>query len=438
MTRYIMHAVVVALLLAATSAIAQQTPTITPVAIPEMDRAVFPADPAPVNADVSEEVAYFWFTRHFARIGDDGTGNTIDSNSTNFSFPIPIGNSEVRGIGQLFAPGVIYDFFLPVYTGNDTAGLIVNHNILEDYIRQFEGAGAYTIDSIAVPWFKNPYFVGDHSYPAKFYVWSTPPSFAGNSYFKNPSGYQRTGFVAGRRSLVPVFESELTQEGFDTTINGTRFVYTSLVFDPPLTFNAGAAAIFMIVNDELPALSNPFPNVDPSDTREFQTVRMFHERIEGTKKRLTNYKAWGTMLWRTGTMDSVVTIWPTIYFSGSSPSDSNAAIMDIGATFQGTVDLSSGVKYHFGTDAKNQGLTAIAPNPARETSRISFELKNVSTITLDLFDAQGQKVRTLVTARYVPGVYSYDLNVNDLPNGPYLIRLQADDQVYTQKMNVVK
>ncbi len=433
-----MHAVVVALLLAATSAIAQETPTITPVAIPELGRAAFPEAPAPVNADVSEEIQYIWFGRHYSRIGDDGTGNNIDSNSTNFSFPIPIGNSEVRGIGQLFAPGVIYDFFLPVYTGSDTSGLIVNEDYRADWARQFEGAGAYTIDSISVPWFKNPYFVGDHSYPAKFYVWSTPPAFAGNSYFKNQSGYQRTGFVASRRTLLPLYESELTQEGFDTTINGTRFVQTSLVFDPPLSFASGAAAIFMIVNDELPALSNPYPNVDPSDTREFQTVRMYHERIEGTKKRLTNYKAWGTMLWRTGTMDSVVTIWPTIYFSSSTPGDSNAAIMDIGMTFQGTVDLSSGVKYHFGTDAKHQGLTAITPNPARETSRISFELKDYSNITLDLFDAQGGKVRTLVTARYVPGVYSYDLNVNDLPNGPYMIRLQADDQVYTQKLNVVK
>lgn len=435
-----MHVIVVALLLAATSAIAQQTSTITPVAIPELDPAPpFPADPNPGSADVAAESPYFWFTRHYSRIGDNGSGQNIDSNSTNFSFPIPIGNSEVRGIGQLFAPGVIYDFFLPVYTGSDTAGLIVNHDILEDYIRQFEGAGGYTIDSIAVPWFKNPYMVGDHNYPAKFYVWSTPPSFAGNSYFKNASGYQQRGFVAGRRSLVPLYESELTQEGFDTTINGTSFIYTSLIFDPPLVFDPGAAAIFMVVNDELPALSNPFPNIDPSDTREFQTVRMYHERIEGTKKRLTNYKGWGTMLWRTGAMDSVVTIWPTIYFTGSGgSSDSNAAIMDVGATFKGTVDLSSGVKYHYGTDAKNQGLTAITPNPARETSRISFELKEVATITLDLFDAQGEKVRTLVTARYVPGVYSYDLNVNDLPNGPYLIRLQAGDQIYTQKMNVVK
>lgn len=442
MIRYSMLAIVVALLLGAVAAVAQETPTITPMQIPFDNGAII----APVDAggsySAAAEEAYIWLSRHYTRIGDDGTGNTIDSNTLNFYIPISLGTSgtntiEVRGVGQMFVPGVIYDYFLPVYTGTDTAGLYVNHAILQEYVAQFQGAGAYSIDSISCAFFKNPYFVGDHSYPAKFYVWKAA---LGNAYFKSTTGYQRTGLNVNRSTLTASFESELTQEGFDSTINGTSFVRTRLEFDPPLAFNAGDAAIFMLVNDELPTVASP--SIDPSNTSEFQTVRGFREYIEGTKKRLTNYKAWSTVLWRTvpsagSPTDEVRTIWPNIIY-GSSAADSLAAILNMSVEFHGTVDLSSGVKYHFGSDASHQGITAIAPNPARETSRITFQMMQVAPVTLDLFDAQGEKIRTLVMSRYAPGVYSYDLNVNDLPNGTYMVRLQAGDQVYTQKINVVK
>jgi flagellar hook assembly protein FlgD len=65
-------------------------------------------------------------------------------------------------------------------------------------------------------------------------------------------------------------------------------------------------------------------------------------------------------------------------------------------------------------------------------------------VTLDIFNALGQRVRTLVLNQRQPaGAYQIIWNgLNDagqpVANGLYVYRLQANDQIKTQKMVMMK
>ncbi len=64
-----------------------------------------------------------------------------------------------------------------------------------------------------------------------------------------------------------------------------------------------------------------------------------------------------------------------------------------------------------------------------------FSLQHV---TLEIFDALGRKVATLVNARQPAGKYSVKFNGNGLASGVYFYSLQAGDFVKTKKMVLIK
>ncbi|MFN3560989.1 MAG: T9SS type A sorting domain-containing protein [Chloroherpetonaceae bacterium] len=80
------------------------------------------------------------------------------------------------------------------------------------------------------------------------------------------------------------------------------------------------------------------------------------------------------------------------------------------------------------------------PNPFNPTTLIQYQLSQPSTVRLELFDAVGRKVATLVNARQATGVYSYTLNASqfNLSSGVYLYRLQTDNFAETKKMLFLK
>ncbi len=80
------------------------------------------------------------------------------------------------------------------------------------------------------------------------------------------------------------------------------------------------------------------------------------------------------------------------------------------------------------------------PNPFNPTTLIQYQLSQPSAVRLELFDAVGRKVATLVNARQAAGAYSYTLNASqfNLSSGVYLYRLQTDNFAETKKMLFLK
>jgi hypothetical protein len=83
-------------------------------------------------------------------------------------------------------------------------------------------------------------------------------------------------------------------------------------------------------------------------------------------------------------------------------------------------------------------LRDIFPNPVSSTATIGFMLdKNVS-VTLQVFNQSGQRVRLLLDKRMDAGNYNISINTKDLAAGTYFYTLMAGDQSFSKKMLLVR
>lgn len=83
------------------------------------------------------------------------------------------------------------------------------------------------------------------------------------------------------------------------------------------------------------------------------------------------------------------------------------------------------------------------PNPFNPTTTIEFSVPNAADVSLQVFNIQGQLVRTLVSARLSAGVHHVEWDgLTDsgtaVGTGLYLYRMVANDFVATQKMILMK
>ncbi|MFM7774859.1 MAG: T9SS type A sorting domain-containing protein, partial [Candidatus Kapaibacterium sp.] len=78
------------------------------------------------------------------------------------------------------------------------------------------------------------------------------------------------------------------------------------------------------------------------------------------------------------------------------------------------------------------------PNPASTKSTISFSVPETQVVTIALFNAMGQQIRTLVNGVVTKGDSSVDLDASELATGTYLVKIVANDFVSTKKINIVR
>jgi len=83
------------------------------------------------------------------------------------------------------------------------------------------------------------------------------------------------------------------------------------------------------------------------------------------------------------------------------------------------------------------------PNPFNPSTTIRYILPNVANVTLEIFNALGQKVRTLVGSRQTAGKHAVvwggkDGNGNSVASGIYLYRLNVENRRITRKMLLLR
>jgi flagellar hook assembly protein FlgD len=83
------------------------------------------------------------------------------------------------------------------------------------------------------------------------------------------------------------------------------------------------------------------------------------------------------------------------------------------------------------------------PNPFNPITNITYDIPEVSDVTLEVFNVAGQKVRTLVQKTHEPGRYRVVWGAtNDygqtLSSGMYFYRIQAGDFVSVKKLILMK
>jgi len=78
------------------------------------------------------------------------------------------------------------------------------------------------------------------------------------------------------------------------------------------------------------------------------------------------------------------------------------------------------------------------PNPFRERTTIKYCVPDKMKIRLEIFDSDGNKVKTLVDEIKDAGTYKVELNVKELESGEYLYKLESRDYFETKKMILLK
>jgi hypothetical protein len=78
------------------------------------------------------------------------------------------------------------------------------------------------------------------------------------------------------------------------------------------------------------------------------------------------------------------------------------------------------------------------PNPFNSTTKINYGLPTDSYVTLDVYNLSGQVVNSLYKGYKQAGFHSTFMLANNLTSGLYFIRLNASDQIFTQKVMLIR
>ncbi len=81
-------------------------------------------------------------------------------------------------------------------------------------------------------------------------------------------------------------------------------------------------------------------------------------------------------------------------------------------------------------------LFRIFPNPANENVSITYDLKAIANLSIDVYDVLGKKVVVSMDEKQT-GSGTKQFNTTSLPIGNYIVRLQANGQNYIQKLSVI-
>jgi hypothetical protein len=78
------------------------------------------------------------------------------------------------------------------------------------------------------------------------------------------------------------------------------------------------------------------------------------------------------------------------------------------------------------------------PNPFNPSTTITYQIPELSFVTLKVYDVLGNEIATLVNEEKPAGRYEVEFDGTGLPSGIYFYRLQANDFVNTNKMILLK
>ena len=77
----------------------------------------------------------------------------------------------------------------------------------------------------------------------------------------------------------------------------------------------------------------------------------------------------------------------------------------------------------------------VYPNPASDIVSVDFNLENSSLVELSVINILGKKVIEVIpNEKFERGNYHYNINIDNLPVGIYIISYEENNRVTTQKV----
>lgn len=78
------------------------------------------------------------------------------------------------------------------------------------------------------------------------------------------------------------------------------------------------------------------------------------------------------------------------------------------------------------------------PNPFNPQTTLTYRLLRGGPVRLQVYDAQGRLLQTLVDGTQGPGAYTVPFDARHLPSGTYLYRLQSGEATQTRTMTLIR
>lgn len=103
-----------------------------------------------------------------------------------------------------------------------------------------------------------------------------------------------------------------------------------------------------------------------------------------------------------------------------------------------TADKTTSVENEDVTIAKDFKLKQNYPNPFNPSTVIEFTLEKKNSVELNLYNAIGQKIRTLFDKSVSAGNHQYNFDASGLSSGIYFYELKVDGKNVVKKMNLLK
>ncbi|MCD4678894.1 MAG: T9SS type A sorting domain-containing protein [Bacteroidales bacterium] len=85
-------------------------------------------------------------------------------------------------------------------------------------------------------------------------------------------------------------------------------------------------------------------------------------------------------------------------------------------------------------DIDESSITSIYPNPANSTAFVNYNLTQSSNVNISIHNMLGEEVYSTSPVMQSSGDYKTQLDLNGLSDGVYFLKLQTDNETFTQKL----
>lgn len=99
-----------------------------------------------------------------------------------------------------------------------------------------------------------------------------------------------------------------------------------------------------------------------------------------------------------------------------------------------TLRISGAITNTQQIEEENKNILSVYPVPTSDEVTIEFRLKENTDISLDVFDLNGRLIKTVLTGTQAKGNHNVNFSLSELSTGVYFCRLQAENEVFTQKI----
>jgi flagellar hook assembly protein FlgD len=83
-------------------------------------------------------------------------------------------------------------------------------------------------------------------------------------------------------------------------------------------------------------------------------------------------------------------------------------------------------------------LNTAYPNPFNPVTSINYTLSGMDHVTLSVYNLMGQVIETLVDGQQDAGSYTLVWDAAQLPSGMYFLRMETGNEMFHQKLMLLK